>query len=84
MQSACLSLIIIVFFIQMWVWVLLCCTYYFNEQKTEYVFVYLNDDLAPQVQFGTSSGYVVLNDTQWYILVTFKGHIPKNEVYEVV
>ena len=30
---------------------------------------------------GTSSGHVVLNEIQWFILVTFKGDIPKNEVH---
>jgi hypothetical protein len=57
-------------------------TYLFNEQATKYVSIYLND-LKPQVKIGTSSGYAVLNDTQWFILVTFKGHISKTEVREL-
>ena len=43
----------------------------------------MNDDLKPQVKIGTSSGHAVLNDTQWFILVTFKSHIPKSEVQEL-
>jgi len=34
------------------------------------------------VDIETSSGYVVLNDLHWFILVTFKSIISKNEVYE--
>jgi len=57
-------------------------TYYLNEQETRYVSIYLNNDnLKPQVKMGTSSGHVVLNEIQWFILVTFKGDIPKNEVH---
>jgi len=59
-------------------------TYYLNEQETKYVSIYLNnDDLKPHLKFGTSSGHVVLNEIQWFILVTFKSDIPKNEVHEL-
>jgi hypothetical protein len=80
MQSALLSLNIINIF-QMWS--LLRRTYYLNEQETKYVFIYLNDNLRPQVKIATSSGHAVLNDTQWFILVIFKSEIPKNEVHEL-
>jgi len=53
----------------------------FNEE-TKYVSVYLNENLKPQVKIGTSSGHVVLNDLQWFILVTFKSNI-SNEVHEL-
>ena len=56
-------------------------TYYLNEQETKYVSIYLND-LKP-LKIGTSSGHAVLNYTQWFILVTFKNDIPKNEVHEL-
>jgi len=46
-----------------------------------YLSIYLNDDLKPQVKTGTSSGHAVLNDTQWFILVTFKSDIPKGEIH---
>jgi hypothetical protein len=58
---------------------------YFNatiSTSEEHVTIYLND-LKPQVKIGTSSGHAVLNDTQWFILVTFMGDIPKNEVHEL-
>jgi hypothetical protein len=80
MQSALFSLNIIDVF-QMWS--LLRRTYYLNEQDTKYVSIYLNYDLGPQVKIATSSGHAVLNDTQWFILVTSKSEIPKNEVHEL-
>jgi hypothetical protein len=58
-------------------------TYYLNAKETKYVSIYLNDDLKPQVKTGTSSGHAVLNDTQWFILVTFKSEIPKSEVHKL-
>ena len=63
--------------------VLLLRTFFFNEQERQYASVYLNGDLKTQVKIGTSSGHVVLNDLQWFILVTFKSNIPKNELHEL-
>ena len=59
-------------------------TYYLKEQQTKYVSIYLNDDnLKPEVKIGTPSGHAVLNEMQWFILVTFKSDMAKNEVYEI-
>jgi hypothetical protein len=58
-------------------------TFFFNEQETKYVSVYLNENIKSQVKIGCSSGHVVLNDLQWFILVTFKSNISKNEVHEL-
>ena len=58
-------------------------TFFFNEQETKYVSIYLNEDFKPQAKTGTSSGHVVLNDIEWFILVAFKSNIPKNEVHEL-
>ena len=80
MQSALLSLHIIDVF-QMTV--SLRRTFFFNEQETYYVSVYLYENLKPQVKIGTTSGHVVLNDLQWFILVTWKSNISKNEVHEL-
>jgi hypothetical protein len=80
MQSAILSQHVITVF-QMCS--LLPRTYFINERVIKYVSIYLNDDLKPQVNIGTSSGRAVLNDTEWLILVTFKGNMPKNEVQEL-
>jgi len=63
--------------------VLLRRTYYLNEQEKKYVSIYLNDDLKPQVKILTSSGHAVINEIQWFILVTFKSDIAKNEVHEL-
>jgi len=65
-------------------WGLLRRTYYINEQQTKYVSIYPNDDnLKPEVKIGTSSGHAMLNEMQWFILVTFKSDIPKSEVHEL-
>ena len=45
--------------------------------------LYLGEDLKPYVKIATPSGHVVLNITQWFILVTFKSDIPKNQVHEL-
>jgi hypothetical protein len=58
-------------------------TYYLNAKGTKYVSIYLNYDLKPQIKIRTSSVHAVLNDTQWFILVTFKSEIPKSAVYEL-
>ena len=58
-------------------------TYFNNERDIKYVSIYLNDDLKPQVNIGTSSGCAVLNVTECLILVTLKGNMPKNEVQEL-
>ena len=62
---------------------LLSCTLFFNEHEKNYVSVYLNENLKPHVKIGTSSGHVVLNDLQWFILVSLKSNISKNEVHEL-
>jgi len=59
-------------------------TYYLNEQQTKYVSIYLNDDnLKPEVKIVTPSGHAVSNEMQWFILMTFKSDMPKNEVHEL-
>ena len=45
--------------------------------------VYLDDNLRPQVKIETPSGRALLNDTQWFILVTFEDSIPNGEVHEL-
>jgi len=64
-------------------WGLLPRTYNLKEQQTKYVSIYLNDNLKPKVKIWTPSGQTVLNDMQWFIMVTFKSDIPKNEVHEI-
>jgi hypothetical protein len=65
-------------------WGLLRRTYYLNEQQTKYVSIYLNDgNLKPEVKIATPSGHAVLNEMQWFILVTFKSDIHKNELHEL-
>jgi hypothetical protein len=81
MQSARLSLVIINDF-QMTG--LLRRSYYLKRQETKYVSIYFNnDDLKQQVKIGTSSGHAVLNEIQWFIVVTFKSDIAKNEGHEI-
>jgi hypothetical protein len=80
MQSALLSLHIIDV-LQMTG--LLRRTYFFNQQEIKYVSIYLNEDLKQLVKSETSSGHVMLNEMQWFILVTFNSNIAKNEVNEL-
>jgi len=83
MQSALLNLYFVNVF-QMTAWELLRRTYYLNEQQTMFVSIYLNDDnLEPEVKIASPFGHAVLNEMQWFILVTFKSDIPKNEVHEL-
>jgi hypothetical protein len=79
MYSARLSLHFIDVF-QMWS---LLQRTYLNDRGTKYVSIYLNVGLKPQVKIGTSTGHAVLNDTQWIILMKFKGDIPKSEVHDL-
>jgi len=58
-------------------------TFFFNEQETKYVSVYLKENLKPQVKIRTYSGHVVLNDLQGFILVTLKCNTSKNEMHEL-
>ena len=44
--------------------------------------MYLNENVKPQMKNGTL-GHVVLNDLQWFFLVTFRRNISKNEVHEL-
>jgi hypothetical protein len=80
MRSARLSLDIINIF-QMTG--LLRRTYYLNQQETKYVSIYLNNDDLKHLKIGISSGHAVSNDIQWFILVTFKSDISKNELHEL-
>jgi hypothetical protein len=48
------------------------------------VSLYLGEDLKSYVTISTPSDHVVLNITQWFIMVTFKSDIPKNKVHELV
>jgi len=83
MQNALLNRCSINVF-QMTAWGLLRRTSCLNEQQTKYVSIYLNDDnLKSEVKIGTPSGHAVLIEMQWFILVTFKSVIPKNEVHEL-
>jgi len=69
---------------QMTAWGLLRRTYYFNEQQTKYVSIYLNDDnLKKEIMYGTPSGHAGLNEMQWFILVTFKSDIYSNDMHEL-
>jgi hypothetical protein len=59
-------------------------TYYLNEKETKYVSIYLdNDNFKPHQKIRTSLGRAVLKEIKWFILVTFKSEIPKNEVHKL-
>jgi hypothetical protein len=62
--------------------VLVASMYLLPQRGTKYVSIYLNDyNLKSEVNFGTP-GHVLINEMQWFFLVTFKSDIPKNEVRE--
>ena len=79
MQSALLSLHIIDVLQMTGV---LCRTFFFIEQETKYGGL-REWGPQPHVKSGTSSFHLVLNDLQWFIVVTFKSNISKNEVPEL-
>jgi hypothetical protein len=49
----------------------------------QYICIYLDENLTPQVKMACSTSHVVLNQIQWFILVTFKSQTPKGEVQEL-
>src|SRR5215470_3698815 len=58
--------------------------YFLNKRRTKYASIFLDGNLTPQVKVATSSSCnVVLNQVQWFTLVTFKDDVPKNEVHEL-
>jgi hypothetical protein len=48
--------------------------YYLNKQRTKNVCLYLDDNLEPKVKITSYRHRVVLTQTQWFILVTFKDY----------
>ena len=64
-------------------WTLLEHVYFLKKQRANYVSIFLDEILQPYVKIASSSCSVMLNQIQWFILVTFKSHISKGEVYEL-
>ena len=64
-------------------WTLLEHVYFLNKHRTKYVSIFLDETLKPHVKIASSSRSVVLNQIQWFILVTLKSYIPKSEVHEL-
>jgi hypothetical protein len=54
---------------------------YLNKQRTNHVCIYLVENLTPKVKITSSTSHVVLNQIQWFIIVTFKSY--KNWVHEL-
>jgi len=67
----------------MWAWTLLQRTYCLNEKETKKVSLYLDDNLRTHVKIEAPSGRALLNNTQWFILVTFKDNILQGKVYKL-
>jgi hypothetical protein len=51
-----------------------------STTEDKYVRIFLDEILQPHLKMASSSHSVVLNQIQWFILVTSKSHIPKNEM----
>jgi hypothetical protein len=45
--------------------------------------MFMDEYLTPHIKIVCSSRAIVLNHIQWFILVTFKDHIPKYVVHEL-
>ena len=59
-------------------------TYLLPQRKEiKKVSVYLDFNLRSQLMVETPSGRALLNDTQWFVLVTLKNIIPKSKVHEL-
>ena len=56
--------------------------YHLNVSQTKYVSLFLAEDLTPHFRIVCGNKAVVLNQIQWFILVTFKD-IPKNVFHEL-
>jgi hypothetical protein len=65
------------------IWTLLEHNNFLNKRRTKYVSVFLDETLQPHVKIASSSHSIVLNQTQWFILVIFKSHISKRIVHEL-
>ena len=57
-------------------------TYCLNED-TKKISLYLDDNPRPEMRIEAPSGRALLNDTNWFVLVTFKFNIPKRVVHEL-
>jgi hypothetical protein len=62
-------------------WTLLEHVYFPNKQRTNCVSIFLNENPTPKMTIVNFSRFVMLNQIQWFTVVTFKDHIPKSEVY---
>ena len=43
----------------------------------------MDNNLRPHVKIKVPSGRALLNNTQWFIMVTFKDNIPQGKVYKL-
>ena len=57
--------------------------YYLNDSQRKYVSLFLDENLTPHARIVCGNRAVVLNQIQWFILVTFKDNIPKNVIHEL-
>lgn len=64
-------------------WTLLECVYPLNKARIKYVSIFLDENLTSQVNIVISFLAMVLNRIQWFILVTFKDHIPQDVLLEL-
>ena len=64
-------------------WTVLEHVYFLNNSRTKDVNIFLDETLKLHVKIARSSRSAVLNEIQWFILVTIKNLIPKSEVHEL-
>ena len=64
-------------------WTLLECVYPLKKARIKYVSVFLDENLTPQMKFVISYRAMMPHRIQWFILVTFKDHMPQDVVLEL-
>jgi hypothetical protein len=57
--------------------------YHLNVSQTKYVSLFLDENFAPHTRIVCDKKAVMLNQIQWFLLVTFKDNIPKNVFHEL-
>lgn len=64
-------------------WALLECVYPLDKARIKYVSIFLDENLTPQVKIVISYRVILLNRIQWFVLVTFKDHMPQDVFLEL-
>jgi hypothetical protein len=64
-------------------WTPLEGVYPLNKARMRFVTLFVEECLSLHIKMVCSSRAIMLNQIQWFILVTFKDHIPKDVLHEL-